>query len=665
MGPVAENLRITAIMCHPQNPNTECLDLQNVGTQVLNLIMVRFTKGDDSTFGNLELPSGEFVRVVQDLVAFAARVDPGLLIAGQYAGSLTKRDINEFSEGAIMKRRFFLSVLMACAACAQAEKPNIIIIMSDDMGYSDIGCYGSEINTLTLDELAQNGLRFTQFYNTGRCCPTRASLLTGLYPHQAGVGHMMNDRGVNGYRGELNNACVTIAEVLKPAGYSTYCLGKWHVTKNTFPKSEAEKFNWPLQRGFVRYYGIINGASSLWDTNSLTRDNKPITIKNDPEYQPDGPYHFTDAISDNAVTFIHEHDTTKPFFMYVAYTAAHWPMHARPRDIAKYEGTYDQGYEPIRNARFERMKRLGLIASSAELSPLAGQWEDVEDKEWEAACMEVYAAMIDQMDQGIGRIVQALKDKGMFRNTLIMFLQDNGGCAESGGRNPEGPRIPRLSKPTLPPIPDDVCHYRGSVRKQTRAGYPVRRGHVMPGPADTYIGYGRAWANVSNTPFREYKHFVHEGGISTPLIVHWPNGIEAKNEWRSEPSHLIDLMATCVDVAGAEYPTEYEDNKITPLEGKSLVPVFAGKPLDRDMLFFEHEGNRALRRGDWKIVAKGKHGQDDVDWELHHIKEHRSELHDLARKQPERLEQMKALWAQKAKQVQAIPWPARKKKVGK
>jgi len=536
-------------------------------------------------------------------------------------------------------------------------RPNIIIIMSDDMGYSDIGCYGGEIKTPTLDKLASHGLRFTQFYNTGRCCPTRASLLTGLYPHQAGVGHMMNDRGVDGYRGELNDSCVTIAEVLKLADYSTYCLGKWHVTKATFPKAEEAKFNWPLQRGFNRYYGIINGASSLWDPNSLTRDNKPITIKNDPEYQPDEPYHFTDAISDNAVKFINEHDRSKPFFMYVAYTAAHWPMHARPRDIAKYEGKYDQGYEPIRHARFKRMKKLGVITPDAELSPLVGDWDSIEDKEWEAACMEVYAAMIDQMDQGIGRIVKALKAKNEFENTLIMFIEDNGGCAESGGRNPKGPRIPRPDAPTLPPIPDDVLHYQSSSPKQTRDGYPVRRGHVMPGPADTYIGYGRNWANVSNTPFREYKHYVHEGGISTPLVVHWPNGIKAKNRLRSEPTHLIDLMATCVDIADAEYPATYKGKKITPYEGKSLMPVFAGKSLDRDMIFFEHEGNRALRMGNWKIVAKGKHGQDDVNWELYHIKEDRSELHDLAREHPERLERLKTQWVEKATLVKVTPWP--------
>jgi arylsulfatase len=559
---------------------------------------------------------------------------------------------------------FVFSVLAVLSLIHQevaAARPNIIVIMSDDMGYSDIGCYGSEIRTPVLDGLAGNGLRFTQFYNTGRCCPTRASLLTGLYPHQAGIGHMMDDRGVDGYRGDLNRSCVTIAEVLKPAGYATYAVGKWHVTKHTFPEAENQKFNWPLQRGFDRYYGIINGASSLWDPNSLTRDNRPITIVNDPDYQPKEPYHFTDAVNDNAVKFIREHDAQKPFFMYVAHTAAHWPMHARPRDIAKYEGKYDQGYAPVRKARFERMKKLGVIAADAELSPLVGDWDEVGDQEWESACMEVYAAMIDQLDQGIGRVVKALKEKGVFENTLIMFLQDNGGCAEAGGRSTGGERKVRGSKPSLSPIPANLQHYQKSTPSQTRDGWPVLRGHVMPGPADTYIGYGRNWANVSNTPFREYKHYVHEGGISTPLVVHWPAGIRAKNQLRAETSHLIDLMATCVDVAGAEYPESFRGKSITPLEGSSLRPVFAGKDLKREQLFFEHEGNRALRIGDWKLVAKGRHGQDEVKWELFNIKTDRSEQHDLSAQQPDRFRQMKSRWTTKAAEIGATPWPRTKK----
>jgi arylsulfatase A-like enzyme len=558
-----------------------------------------------------------------------------------------------------------ISVVVLLVQKLPAEQPNIILIMSDDMGFSDIGCYGSEIDTPVLNKLAANGLRFNQFYNTARCCPTRASLLTGLYPHQTGIGHMVNDRGQDGYRGELNQSCVTIAEALKPQGYATYCLGKWHVTGKTFPKTDDEKFNWPLQRGFDRYYGIINGASSLWDPNSLTRDNQPITIKNDASYQPTTPYHLTDAISDNAVSFIHEHQPDRPFFMYVAYTAAHWPMHARPADIQKYDGKYDAGYQATRIQRLKRMKQMGLIPADAELSPLAGDWKSVQDKEWESACMEVYAAMIDQMDQGIGRIVEALESRGQLDNTLILFLQDNGGCAEPCGRKETGQRVTRAASPTLPPIPDDLQHYQGSWPKQTRDGFPVRRGHVLPGPADTYIGYGRNWANVSNTPFREYKHWVHEGGISTPLIVHWPTGFEARNELRDQPSHLIDIMATCLDVANAEYPTEFAGSPITPLEGKSLVPVFGGGKLERPWIFFEHEGNRALRMDDWKLVAKGTAGKKEVNWELYNIRNDRSELHNLAELHPEQVTKMAKIWQNEARRLKVIPWPVAKKSAKK
>lgn len=540
------------------------------------------------------------------------------------------------------------------------DRPNIIVIMSDDMGYSDIGCYGSEVNTPTLDKLAENGLRFTNFYNTGRCCPTRASLLTGLYPHQTGIGWMMTDQNLDGYRGDLNRNCVTIAEALQPAGYSTYMSGKWHVTKHVNPTDESQKSNWPTQRGFEKYYGIINGASSLWDPNSLVRGNQLITCVNDEKYQPKEPYHFTDAVSDNAVMFINEHDSSKPFFMYVAYTAAHWPMHARPRDIAKYQGKYDEGYEPIRQKRLEKMKKLGVIAADSDIGTTVGNWESVPDKEWESDCMEVYAAMIDQMDQGIGRIVEALKAKGQLDNTLILFIQDNGGCAEAGGRSPDPKKaVAKAESPTLDPLPKDLVHYFGSVPEQTRGGWPVRRGHVEPGPADTYIGYGKNWANVSNTPLREYKHWVHEGGISTPLIAHWPKGFPAKNELRANPSHLIDIMATCIDISEAKYPTERGGNQIKPLEGKSLKPVFHNEPLDREAIFWEHEGHRAVRMGDWKLVAKGqmRNRQLPVKWELYNIANDRTESVNLIEKEPVLASKMKKMWENYAERCNVFPCP--------
>ncbi len=549
-----------------------------------------------------------------------------------------------------MKVRHLLTALVLSALALQASRPNIIVILSDDMGFSDLGCYGGEIQTPHLDRLAQGGVRLSQFYNTGRCCPTRASLLTGLYPHQAGIGHMMEDRGLEGYRGDLNGRCATIAEVLKPAGYRSYAVGKWHVTKHANP--QGPKHNWPLHRGFDRFYGTITGAGSFYDPGTLTRDDTMISPVADPEYKP-ARYYYTDAITDHAVRFIEEHhqdQKEKPFFMYMAYTAAHWPMHALEEDVAKYRGTYDAGYEAVRRARFERMKELGVIAKDAVLSSAAGDWSAVKDKAWEARCMEVYAAMIDRMDQGIGRVLGALEKKQMLQNTLILFLQDNGGCQEAIGRQP---RPPQSNDQTYAVIPQDALRL-DIIPKQTRDGQPVKQGQgIQPGGPNDYIAYGEAWANVSNTPHREYKHFVHEGGISTPLIAHWPAGIGVTQNGsiQSRPGHLIDIMATCVDVAGATYPVELAGRTILPMEGMSLVPMFQGKDKgDLRPIFWEHEGNRAMREGTWKLVAK-----ENRPWELYNIDRDRAELHDLATTEPERVKTMATAWEAWAAKASVLP----------
>ena len=342
--------------------------------------------------------------------------------------------------------------LALTAHAADKSRPNIIIILSDDMGYTDIGCYGGEIKTPVLDKLAKKSLRFTQFYNTGRCCPTRASLLTGLYPHQAGIGWMTAvPYPQKGYPAELNKDCVTIAEVLRPEGYANYMVGKWHVVidiKTDDPDYERPKHNWPLQRGFDKFYGTIFGAGSFFDPHTLVRGNTLISAYGDPEYKPD-IYYYTDAISDTAVRFIKEHkkeSPEKPFFMYVAYTAAHWPMQALPEDIAKYDGVYDAGFGPVRKARYKRALELGVIDKTAALSRQAVSWKDLPNKEWDIRNMEVYAAMVDRMDQGIGKIVRTLKKSKEFNNTLIFYLQDNGGCAENFGRKGN---VPRADKPTL------------------------------------------------------------------------------------------------------------------------------------------------------------------------------------------------------------------------
>jgi arylsulfatase len=529
-----------------------------------------------------------------------------------------------------------------------ASRPNIIIVLSDDIGFSDLGCYGGEISTPNLDRLASGGLRFTQFYNAARCCPTRAALLTGVYPHQAGMGWMTEDRGHEGYRGDLNRQTVTIAEVLSQAGYRCYAVGKWHVTKAIQP--QAPKDNWPLQRGFHRFYGTIQGAGSYFDPSTLVRDNAMLTIFTDPEYPAEG-YYYTDAITEHACRFIREHLTHspgQPFFLYVAYTAAHWPLHAREEDIARYRGKYDAGYEPIRRARFERLKQLGIIRPDWQLSPQHGDWSKVEHQQWEARCMEVYAAQIDRMDQGIGRIVETLVQTGQWHNTVIFYLQDNGACQEAIGRSGDWKRP---VEPSLPPLPPESIRTE-SIPSQNRRGVPTLTGpHIMPGPEDTYISYGINWANVSNTPFREYKHFVHEGGIATPLIAHWPAGIKRPGQLEHTPSHVIDLMPTCVELAGAKYPSLFAGQAVLPMEGVSLVPLFEGRPLQRPApLFWEHEGNRAVRDGRWKLVAK-----ENQPWELYDMEADRTEMYNLADKYPDVVAQLAKAWEDWAARAGVLP----------
>jgi len=495
--------------------------------------------------------------------------------------------------------------------------------MGDDMGYSDIGCYGGVINTPVLDGLANDGLRFTQFYNTGRCCPTRASLLTGLYPHQAGIGHMMDNKGSDGYRGDLSQHAVTIAEALKSAGYATYISGKWHVTPLNPTVENPSKHNWPLQRGFDKFFGTINGAGSFYDPNTLAVDNEYIA--------PEEDFYYTDAISDHAVDFIESHEKERPFFLYLSYTAAHWPMHAKKEDIAKYKGKFDGGWDELRKEKYKKMLEMGLVNPDWQLSEKDDipDWDTVQLQDWYSELMEIYAAMVDCMDQGIGRVMQSLEKRGMTENTLVFFLQDNGGCAEEFGFSDKVKPHHRDVEPgkIIPMKPG--AFQTNMVPRHTRDGRPVMVGKgLKAGGEDTYLGYGKPWANASNTPFRMYKHWVHEGGISTPLIVHWPAGIVSKNEFRDEPSHLIDIMATCIDVGGATYPSSAKGKKITPMEGKSLVPVFSDQPLTDRALFWEHEGNKALRLGKYKLVSRWTK-EAEYNWELYDLEKDRTELNNL------------------------------------
>jgi arylsulfatase len=575
-----------------------------------------------------------------------------------------------------MKTFSLLISLLLIASCSRPEKEvvlfaNIILILSDDMGFSDIGCYGSEIKTPALDNLAANGLRFSQFYNTARCCPTRASLITGLYPAQTGMGFMTGDEEKPGYRGEIGDHCVTIAEVLKPAGYCTYMAGKWHVARN-LRDIDSLKYNWPLQRGFDRFYGTITGAGSYWDPSTLTRDNTYITPHNDPEYQPEQKWYYTDALSDNAVLFIEQHireTGNDPFFLYVAYTAAHWPLHVPEEEIALHQGKYKDGFAAIREKRMERLKRSGLIQEDWELTQSVAEWDSLHNKDWNARNMEVYAAMISRMDKGIGKIVDKLKEYSLLDNTLVLFLQDNGGCAETLGWHQTEQEYDSLSeRPVYEPMGIDELQTL-AFPIQNREGYPVviMSEKVMAGSDQTYHAYGPAWANVSNTPFREYKHWVHEGGVSTPLIVHWPEKILDKGHIRHQPAHLIDIMATLVDLTGAEYPVEFSENRILPMEGKSLMDVWINnKKITREAIFFEHEGNRAVRQGKWKLVSRaypdaGKFRKTDKiqldQWELFDMEADRTEIINLAGQYPEIIRKMATLWQGWAERTNTIPKP--------
>ncbi|MDP6373506.1 MAG: arylsulfatase [Vicinamibacterales bacterium] len=527
-----------------------------------------------------------------------------------------------------------LGLATACGTTTSPESradapPNVVLIMADDMGFSDIGPYGSEIPTPNLDRLAAEGRRFTQFYNTARCSPTRAALLTGVYPHQAGVGHLNRDLGAPGYRGELAEVTVTLAELLGSAGYTTLMSGKWHVTS----PSLTDDRNWPRQRGFDRFYGTLTGGGNFFNPATLILDDTPIQAEGD-------RYHYTDAISDRAVEFLDDLPTgeaaTAPFFLYVAYTAPHWPLHAWPDDVATHVGGYLDGWDVLRERRRQRLIDLGMIDAGWVLStrdPDAAAWEDGDHTIWEDRRMAVYAAQVEQMDRGIGRILAKVRALGAEANTLVLFLSDNGGSAELISPDSRNPVFPT----------------------ETRDGRPIRLGNVpeiLPGDEDTYQSYGVAWANASNTPFRRFKHWVHEGGIATPLIVSWPTGIASRGELEQTPAHVIDLLPTIAEATGTTYPARRNGVATIPLEGESLIPVFEGGAMMPDRpLYWEHEGNRAIRRGRWKLVAPYQ-----GEWELYDLQVDRTETSDLAAQRPAIAAELSGLWESWAARVGVVPW---------
>ena len=531
------------------------------------------------------------------------------------------------------------------------DRPNILVILVDDLGYSDLGCYGGEIQTPNLDRLAQEGLRFSHFYNTSRSCPTRASLLTGLYQHQAGIGRMTFDDHLPGYRGTLSRNAVTIAEVLKEAGYRTGMVGKWHVAETPLRKDQREWLahqvyhetfsdlsNYPVNRGFDTHYGIIYGVVDHFDPFSLVEGEVPI------KEVPEG-FYMTQALSDRVVQEINKYaNDDKPFFMYLAYTAPHWPLQALPEDIEKYKDTYKAGWEAIRNARYERQKELGLFPGQDDfLSPrqFKDKWEDNPTADWDARAMAVHAAMVDRVDQGIGQVIEALRKTKQLDNTLILFLSDNGCSSEVCQNYAPGEN----DRPDM-------------TRDGRKIIYP-RHKEVMPGPETTYASLGPRWANVANTPFRFWKAKSYEGGICTPMIAYWPKGLK-KNVGGITPEmgHVMDIMATCVDLAGAEYPTTYKGHDIIPMEGKSLVPIFKkGTREGHEYLGFEHFNERAfLSKDGWKIVRPG----EKAKWELYNLNEDRSEQHNLAGQHPEKVAEMVAAYEVWAKRCMVEPYPGEK-----
>lgn len=509
------------------------------------------------------------------------------------------------------------------------ERPNILLIMADDMGYSDIGCYGGEINTPNIDRLAENGIRFTQFYNAARCCPTRASLLTGLYPHQVDVGYMVyRDRGP-GRHGHLNNRCVTIAEVLEEAGYHTMMTGKWHV-------GHQSKMDWPTNRGFDRFYGIHIHVDSYWkvleETPVYLDGEVAIAPTETPpnRLHPDEEWYTTDVFTDWALKFLDEAGAEKePFFLYVAYNAPHWPLEAPEEDINRYRGRYTKGWQEVRRKRFLRMQEMGILNAAWELpEDDVPDWSDLSEKDQRNLDFRraIYAAQIDRMDQNIGRIVRWLEEQGEMENTLILFWSDNG-CSAEPEREMFGYKFAE----------NRIENFR-EWRKDSRRS----------------SSQGLAWANASNSPFRKYKKWTHEGGIATPLVAHWPSGISRRGEWERQPGHVIDVMATCVDLSGAEYPETFRGRDIIPLEGVSLSHAFPGKSINRGKpLYWEHHGNRAIRDGDWKLVADSPDGE----WELYNMVDDRTEVHDLAMEYPDRVEALAARWESWAEKRNVLPWP--------
>jgi arylsulfatase len=479
-------------------------------------------------------------------------------------------------------------------AAVSAEKPDILLIMVDDMGFSDLGCTGSEIDTPNLDQLAKDGLLFTQFYNTGRCWPTRASLMTGLYPHEAGHASRGGPKAPPAYRGTTREVAPFVSELLKEqGGYRTYHVGKWHLNAG----GPLANHSWPLDRGFERSYAIKQQDNFF---NPVEILDEGVSVKRPGNDDPD--YYVTDAFTERTLAYLDEHaekHADEPFFLYLAHTAPHFPLHARAGDVARFRGRFKEGWDVIRKRRHDRQIESGVVGGPlSDRDEAAVAWDSLSPEEqdkWDGR-MACHAAMIYRVDVGIGTIVEKLKALGRYENTLILFLSDNGASAEyivrGDGHDPAAPL----------------------------------------GSGETYTCLEVGWANAANSPFRQHKIWVHEGGISTPLIAHWPAGIAETGKLTDQSGHVIDIVPTILELAEVDSPEK--------MTGKSLLPILQGKEREgHDAIYWEHEGNRAVRQGDWKLV-----GEQSQDWELYNFGEGRSEMANRIEIETEKADELKKLW---------------------
>ncbi len=504
---------------------------------------------------------------------------------------------------------------LTTTACAQTPdpRPNIVVILADDMGFSDLGCYGSEIDTPNLDRLAAEGVRFTQFYNTSRCCPSRASLLTGLYAHQANMGWMTAaDMQRPGYGGQLRDDAVTIPEALREAGYGTYMVGKWHLT-HTDSLGDGPNGSWPTQRGFDHFYGTLEGAKHYYRPQWLFRDMESIDRDSLP-----ADYFYTDAIASQAAEFIANHDPESPLFLYTAFYAPHFPLHAPAEDVARFRGQYTQGWEATRQQRLARQLEMGIVPEHTVMSSMEDipAWDSLTDAQQDDMDhrMAIYAAQVHIMDRNVGRILDALETAGRLENTLILFMSDNGG---------------------------------------TNNGGALGRGDTDPsGPTNQYTTYGGGWASVSNTPYRLYKKWSHEGGVITPLVAYWPGRTGEPGSLSHMPGHLIDILPTCLEAAGIEHPRQRNGRPAPPPEGISLLSAMAGEPDAEDRFFgFEHEGHHGMRLGQWKLVARSANS----GWELYDLSQDRTEMNNLAADRRDIVRELDAQWRQWAQRCYVVP----------